>query len=104
MIVFPPEGPAPRDDRPATMLVHDEPNIRVVSFHLLPGQEVLPHTSESTVLVQVIEGSGTFVGETGEVRLEPGSTAVYAPREVHSMRASDGERLRFLAIITPRPG
>jgi len=104
MIVFPPQGPAARDDRPATMLVHDEPNVRVVSFHLLPGQEVSSHTSESTVLVQVIEGSGTFVGETGEVRLEVGGTAVYAPREVHSMAASNGERLRFLAIITPRPG
>ncbi|MHB1168903.1 MAG: cupin domain-containing protein [Longimicrobiales bacterium] len=103
MIALSPTGPAPRDDRPATMLLHDEPNARIVSFHLLPGQEVLPHKSESTVLVQVIEGSGTFIGESGSVRLETGGSAVYAPGEVHSMTASDGERLRFLAVIMPRP-
>lgn len=104
MIVLPAEGPAPRPDRPATALLHDEPNVRIVGFHLLPGQEVLPHTSESSVLVQVIEGSGTFIGETGTARLQTGGTAVYAPGEVHSMKADNGERLRFLAIITPRPG
>ncbi len=104
MIALPHEGPAARPDRPASMLLHDEPNVRIVSFHLLPGQEVLPHTSESTVLVQVVEGSGTFTGETGEVRLGVGGAAVYAPRELHSMKAGDGELLRFLAIITPRPG
>jgi quercetin dioxygenase-like cupin family protein len=91
-----------RDDRPATQLLHDEENARVVSFHLLAGQEVPPHRSTSTVLVQVVEGEGMFRGEGDETRLATGDTAVFAPGEMHSMRPVGGP-LRFLAIITPRP-
>ena len=103
MIVLPTGNLAPRPDRPATQLVHDEPNARVVSFHVAPGQSVPPHASDSTVVVQVIEGDGVFRGAQSEVRLGPGQAAVYAPGEVHSMEPSGEHSLRFLAIITPRP-
>lgn len=103
MTILPTEGPAPRPDRPATQLLHDEPNARVVCFHLVPGQAVPPHTSDSTVVVQVLEGDGLFRGEQREARLGPGQTAVYAPGELHSMAPAGDEGLRFLAIITPRP-
>lgn len=96
-------APAPREDRYATQLVHDEPNARVVSFSLLPGQSVPAHRSDSTVVVQVVEGEGVFRGEDGETRLAAGGSAVYAPGELHSMEPLRGA-LRFLAIITPRPG
>src|SRR5680860_237592 len=103
MNVLTTEGPAPRTDRPATQLVHDEPNARVVCFNVQPGQAVPPHTSESTVVVQVLEGDGIFRGEDGEARLAPGQSAVYAPGELHSMEPAGDGNLRFLAIITPRP-
>jgi len=103
MIVIPTEGPAARLDRPATQLLHDEPNARVVCFHVGPGQAVPPHTSESTVIVHVLEGEGLFRGERSEIRLGPGGAAVYAPGELHSMAPAAEGRLRFLAIITPRP-
>lgn len=96
------EPPAPRPERPATQLLHDEPNVRVIAFHLTPGQAVPPHASASTVVVQVVEGSGVFRGEDGEQRLGVGQAAVYAPGEVHSMEAEGGP-LRFLALLTPRP-
>ena len=91
-----------RDERPSSQVLHDDPDARVVAFHLLPGQEVAAHRSPSTVLVQVVEGSGTFVGRDGEARLGVGDAAVYSPNEVHAIRASEGP-LRFLAILTPRP-
>lgn len=94
--------PATRPDRPATQLLHDEENARVVSFHLLADQQVAPHRSESTVLVQVVQGEGLFQGEGDEVHLLAGETAVFAPGEMHSMRPVGGA-LRFLAVITPRP-
>jgi hypothetical protein len=59
------EPVAPREDRPTTRLLHDEPNARVVCFQLLPGQRVAEHRSASTVLVQVLEGEGVFRGENG---------------------------------------
>jgi quercetin dioxygenase-like cupin family protein len=103
MNVLPAGGAAARPDRPATQLLHDESNVRVVAFHVAPGQSVPPHTSDSTVVVQVIEGSGLFRGAENEARLGPGQTAVYLPGELHSMEPVGDGCLRFLAIITPRP-
>ena len=104
MIVLPVDGPAPRPDRPSTVLLHDEPDVRIVRVQLTPGHEVPPHTSPSSVVIQVLEGMGTFDGADGSVTLGPGDTVVYAPNELHSMRADREEPLRFLAVITPRPG
>lgn len=103
MTVLPIEAPTARPDRPATQLLHDDPNVRVVRFHVAPGQAVPPHTSDSTVLVQVIAGDGIFNGAGDEVHLGPGETAVYVPGELHSMRPAGDGSLHFLAVITPRP-
>lgn len=96
------EPPATRGDRPGTALAHDEPNARLVRFHLVPGQEVPPHTNPSTVIAVVVAGSGTFAGEDGEAHLRPGDVAVYRPGERHSMRAGN-EPLHFVAILAPGP-
>lgn len=95
--------PPARDDRPSTRVLHDEPNVRVIAFHLQPGQTVPPHHSTSTVLVRVVSGRGRFMGDEAEVVLEPGGAAVYRPGETHSITALDGP-LVFHAVITPRPG
>ena len=102
MNVLPLAPPPPRADRPATLVVHDEPNVRVVGFHLQPGQRVPPHRSSSTVLVRVVSGSGLVRGEGDERLLHPGEQAVYAPGEVHAIEAG-AEPLHFVAILTPSP-
>lgn len=99
---LPTDVPAPRAERPATHLLHDEPNVRVVAFRLEPGQQVAPHHSAATVILQVTEGEGVFSGADGELRLRAGETVVYAPGETHAITAPAGT-LRFLAIIAPRP-
>ena len=91
-----------REDRPASMLLHDSEDVRVVCFHLSPGQEVKPHRSASTVLVQVIDGHGDFSGREGERHLAAGEAAVYEREELHGIRAREMP-LRFLALITPGP-
>jgi quercetin dioxygenase-like cupin family protein len=96
-------APPAREGRHATELAHDEANARVVAFHLQAGQQVPPHRSDSTVYVHVTSGSGRFIGEDGEALLRIGESAVYAPGEMHSIEAGD-EALRFIAVITPRPG
>lgn len=96
------DPPPPRAERPATRLLHDEPNARVVAFHLLPGQEVPAHHSPSTVLVHVVSGRGVFAGEDGSALLDAGGVAVFRPGESHAIRASDGP-LHFVAVITPGP-
>lgn len=89
--------------RPATAIVHDSEDARLVVFRLAPGQAVAPHRSNSTVMLSVLAGCGFVSGSEGERAVEAGDLVVYAPEEVHGMRAGD-EELTLLATIAPRPG
>jgi quercetin dioxygenase-like cupin family protein len=94
---------APRPDRPATAVIHDGDDARLVVFRLAPGQQIAPHRNASTVMLLVLEGHGVLSGEHAELPCSPGDLVVYAPDELHGMRAVDDELL-LLATITPRPG
>lgn len=88
--------------RPATALVHDSSDARVVMFRIEPGQEVARHTSSSTVLLIVLSGSGVVSGATGDSDVRAGDIITYAADEPHGMRAH-GESLVLAAVIAPRP-
>ena len=94
-------------NRPATAVIHDTDDVRLVVFRIKPGQAVPPHRSPSSVLLTVLEGSGTLSsesdGETLERAFKEGESAAYEPNELHGMRADTSEML-LLATITPRPG
>ena len=92
-----------RDDRPATAIVHDSADVRLVVFRIAPGQEVAPHRSTSTVLLTALEGSGFFVHADGEIAASAGTCVACEPNELHGMRAAT-ETLVVLATISPRPG
>ncbi|HEY9514505.1 MAG TPA: AraC family ligand binding domain-containing protein [Gemmatimonadaceae bacterium] len=94
---------AARPTNPATALVHDSPDARIVVFRLEAGQHVSPHSTTSTVILTVVSGSGFVSGPDGERAVRAGELAAYAPNELHGMRAPD-EQCVFLAVITPRPG
>jgi quercetin dioxygenase-like cupin family protein len=89
--------------RPATEVLHDSADARLVVFRFSPGQEVPLHRSMSTVTFTVLEGTGVLSGADGERACGAGDVVVYAPDELHGMRASDAELL-VLVMITPRPG
>lgn len=99
---------AAHPDRPATAVVHDDADARLVVFRLAPGQAVPPHRSASTVMLTVIEGSGLLSGESDGAPVErpcvAGDVVTYAPNELHGMRADGDDELLLLATITPRPG
>lgn len=96
-----------RPDRPATAIVHDSPDVRLIVFKLAPGQTVAPHRSTSSVQLTVLAGSGTLTGEADGAPVEQpcsvGDVVVYLPQELHGMQAGSDELL-LLATITPRPG
>lgn len=91
-----------RPDRPATALVHDSSDARVVMFRIEPGQAVPVHTSTSTVLLMIVSGAGTVAGADGERSVSSGDIVAYDPREPHGMRAG-AEQLVIAAVIAPRP-
>jgi quercetin dioxygenase-like cupin family protein len=94
---------AARPGRPATAIVHDSDDARLVVFRLGPGEEVAPHTSPSTVILTALDGHGTFIGPEHERSVQPGTVVAYEPNELHGMRATDGQFI-VLATIAPRPG
>ena len=89
--------------RPATAVVHDSPDARLIVFRIAPGQAVPPHSNASTVTLTVVSGRGFASGGDDECALAPGQTVVFEPNELHGMRA-ESEELVLLATITPRPG
>lgn len=96
-------GPEPREDRPASAILHDGRDARVVAFTLRARQAVAPHRSASTVLFHVLDGDGIFTGEDRQAHLAGGQTAACQPGEKHGITAGPSG-LRFLAIIAPAPG
>jgi quercetin dioxygenase-like cupin family protein len=91
-------------ERPATALLYDDPDARLVVFRLAPGQVVPVHTSTSTVLLQVLEGRGMIGVGGNEAECAPGDVVTFTPEEPHGMRAVGDDTLLLLATITPRPG
>lgn len=95
---------APNATRPATAVIHDSDDVRLVVFRIGAGQQVAPHHSPSTVILRVLAGSGILSGADGKERTcIGGDTIVYEPNEMHGMR-SDVDELLILATIAPRPG
>jgi quercetin dioxygenase-like cupin family protein len=96
-----------RPGRPASAILHDTPDVRLVVFRLAPGEPVAPHRSPSTGPLTVLEGSGTLTGEEKALPVDTtcreGDMVTYSPNELHGMRAGD-EELLLLATIAPRPG
>jgi quercetin dioxygenase-like cupin family protein len=90
--------------RPAMAIIHDSDDVRMVVFRIGPGQRVAPHTSKSTVLLRVLEGTGVLSGADGEERTcSRDDMVVYERGELHGMAATD-EELIVMATIAPRPG
>lgn len=73
---------------------------RVLRFTLNPGQSVREHgTPHSPFFAVVLEGEGLFAGEDGhEQRFGPHSLLIFAPGELHAVRALD-QKLVFVGFL-----
>ncbi len=94
-------------DRAATAILHNSDDARVVVFRIDPGQAVPLHSSDSSVMLAVVQGpgfiSGPVNGGVTETAVNTGTIATYEPGELHGMRAGSS-RLVVVATIAPRPG
>jgi quercetin dioxygenase-like cupin family protein len=93
---------ASNSTRPATAIVHDTPDARVLVFRIAPGQTVSPHRNGSTVILTVLSGHGIVTGGDARGIVSAGEVIAYEPNELHGMSAVDAEVV-LLATITPRP-
>lgn len=98
------EAVAASSARPATSILHDEPGIRLVVFRLAPGQRVPPHRNAGRVQLTVLAGTGVLTGERDgapvHVSCRTGDIVLYAPNEMHAMRADTDELLLLATIIS----
>jgi len=94
---------ATRGTRPATAVLHDVPDARLVLFRIEPGQEVPPHVNSSSVFLTIVAGAGVVSGAEGEREVRRGDVICFEPNELHGMRSLE-ESFVVLATITPRPG
>lgn len=92
------------EEYPISKLVYDSSKARVVLFCLDKGQEIPPHMSTSEVVMQVIEGEGSFLAGDEEHAAKRGTVVACASREPHGMKAAKDKRMVILAAIVPRPG
>lgn len=88
--------------RPATALIHDSADARVVLFRIEPGQQVAEHKSSSTVVLVVISGAGIVSGATGDCEVSTGDIIAYGVNEPHGLRANE-QPFVVAAVIAPRP-
>jgi quercetin dioxygenase-like cupin family protein len=90
------------EEQVACEILHSCQDMRVVLFNLLPGQEVPPATSSSSVCFQVVSGEGRLLCGSEWVPGGLGTIRFYPPGELHGIRGTQG-KLSILATYTPRP-
>lgn len=88
-------------DRPRFQLLHDSPNMRVVLFGFMPGQEMAPHSAPSEICFSVVEGEGKVLVGKEEQEVAAGAVVLCPPNALHGIKAT--KNMVVLAIIAPRP-
>ena len=83
-------------------LLEDSPNFKIINFNLDAGVTfpVHSHDLDGELSIQVVEGSGFFLGEgQTELRAEKGDILISQIREPHGVRAETP--MRLLVTIAP---
>ena len=93
---------APKSTAPGMEIIHESDDARLVVFRLEPGQKLTEHTSPSTVVLTVLQGTGIIDSAAGERSMSAGELVVFEPRELHGLHATE-ERFVVLATLAPRP-
>jgi len=82
--------------------IHSCQDMRVLMINLAPGQMLPPHTSSSSVILQVVSGRGEILTGGDWVPVEPGTVRFFPPQESHGIRATE-EPVTVMATLAPRP-
>ena len=90
-----------KSDSISREMLADTPEMRIALMCLEPGQELKPHKAPLRLMMYCVEGRGVF--SVGDEEIEAGEkTAILCdPMVPHGFRASKGERLVVMAVVTP---
>ncbi len=87
--------------------IPDNPEMRIITIELAPGQASAPHRHNAWVFVYVLEGVIEMQARGGElVRLHPGDTFFESPADIHqvSRNASSTEPAKFVVHMLRESG
>ncbi|MDD5711795.1 MAG: cupin domain-containing protein [Smithellaceae bacterium] len=83
--------------------IADESYLQINMVCLAGGQEVPLHTTNSTVTISVLYGTGSFYVGEQRVPMSPGKLLRIPYRTLMSITNDAAERMAFLVIKTPHP-
>ncbi|MEO5356935.1 MAG: cupin domain-containing protein [Nitrospirae bacterium YQR-1] len=82
-------------------MLSDKPEMRVALMCLEPGQEITPHKAPLRLMMYCVEGSGVFTVGEEEIEADAKTAILCDPLVPHGFKASKGERLVVMAVVTP---
>jgi quercetin dioxygenase-like cupin family protein len=88
-------------DRISREMIGETPEMRVALMCLEPGQELQPHKAPLRLMMYCVEGKGVFTVGDQEIEDDAKTAILCDPMVPHGFRASKGERLVVMAVVTP---
>jgi quercetin dioxygenase-like cupin family protein len=88
-------------DRISREMIGETPEMRVALMCLEPGQELQPHKAPLRLMMYCVEGKGVFTVGDQEIEADEKTAILCDPMVPHGFRASKGERLVVMAVVTP---
>ncbi len=79
------------------------PNFVMRRFEVEPDGHTPYHAHDWEHEIYVLSGQGALVGEEGELPLEPHTSALVAPGDIHNFKNAGDEPFVFLCMI-PKEG
>ncbi len=88
-------------DKISREMLSDKPEMRVALMCLEAGQELQPHKAPLRLMMYCVEGKGTFTVGDEEIEADEKTAILCDPMVSHGFKASKGERLVVMAVVTP---
>lgn len=82
-------------------MLADTPEMRVALMCLEPGQELKPHKAPLRLMMYCVEGKGEFTVGDEVIQADEKTAILCDPMVPHGFKASRGERLVVMAVVTP---
>jgi quercetin dioxygenase-like cupin family protein len=88
-------------DRISREMIAETPEMRVALMCLEAGQELPPHKAPLRLMMYCVQGKGVFTVGDEEVEADEKTAILCDPMVPHGFKASRGERLVVMAVVTP---
>ena len=92
------------DGEPIRSVIQESKHSVIVAWHVEPGQSIAPHTHpEGQDTWTILSGQGEYqIDEQGNtVKVSPGDVVVAKQGQVHGVKCTSLEPLRFISVVAP---